>query len=396
MDKAKSISLCMIVKNEEESIGRCLESVRGFVDEMIIVDTGSTDRTVEICTTFGAKIFHYEWNDHFAHARNYGLEQASGDWLLWLDADEEMKKADFAQFRDKIFQEQDKSVFSIYLINYYGSYPPSEDVAFNIAHPRIFRNHIGIRYNNAIHEQLNLLEVMKEEEIGFLPLKVYHYGYMDEVVANKDKAKRNIELIKKEIEKDENDSWLNYHLASEYYRIVDLETAFEYVNKSILCFLKKGFTPPSLVYRLKYSIIIQVGSIDGAWPAINKAIEIYPDYVDLHFFKGVILYLKEEYDESIQTLEKCIEIGEFNLSHLTLTGAGSFMAWYYKGACYEKKGNLVEAIQCYLQSRQLSSNYEETNSAIDRLRKDEKDTLNKVLSACTDQGFVESLLEPNK
>lgn len=383
----------MIVRDEENAIARCLDSVKDFVDEMIIVDTGSKDRTVEICMSFGAKVFHYEWNNHFAQARNYSLSQASGDWLLWLDADEEIKQASFDQLKEEIFEQKEKSVFSVQLVNHYGSQPPCEDKAFVIAHPRIFRNHIGIRYNNAIHEQLNLLEVLKEDEIGFLPLKVYHYGYMDEVVANKDKANRNIELIKKEIKKNENDSWLNYHLASEYYRIQELEAAFEYVNKAILCFLMKGLTPPSLVYRLKYSIIIQVGSVEGAWPAINKAVEIYPDYVDLQFFKGVILYLREDYDDAVHIFEKCIDMGELNIAHLTLTGAGSFMAWYYKGACYEKTGKIVEATQCYLQSHNLSGSYEEAVLALERLKEDNPTIFTQVLNACTNQEVVEGVLE---
>src|SRR3989304_7047785 len=89
-----TLSLCMIVKNEEQFLGQCLDSVQDIVDEMIIVDTGSTDSTVEIARRYGAQIFHHPWQGSFSEARNYGLQYATGDWILQMDADEELEKAD--------------------------------------------------------------------------------------------------------------------------------------------------------------------------------------------------------------------------------------------------------------------------------------------------------------
>ncbi|MDD2373005.1 MAG: glycosyltransferase family 2 protein, partial [Syntrophomonadaceae bacterium] len=85
-----SLSLAMIVKDEESCIKRCLDSVINLVDEIIIVDTGSTDKTIEICRSYNAQVFHYSWNNNFAEARNFGLDKVTGDWVLWLDADEEV------------------------------------------------------------------------------------------------------------------------------------------------------------------------------------------------------------------------------------------------------------------------------------------------------------------
>lgn len=93
-----SLSLCMIVKNEENTLSRCLESVKDIVDEIILVDTGSTDSTVEIAESYGAKIFFYKWDNSFANARNYSLSKASKDWILIMDADDELVKED----KDKV------------------------------------------------------------------------------------------------------------------------------------------------------------------------------------------------------------------------------------------------------------------------------------------------------
>lgn len=84
------ISLCMIVKNEADNLNQCLKSVRGIADEIIVVDTGSTDSTLQIALSFGAKVVHYTWNGDFAAARNAGLQQAHGQWILILDGDEEL------------------------------------------------------------------------------------------------------------------------------------------------------------------------------------------------------------------------------------------------------------------------------------------------------------------
>ena len=87
-----TISLCMIVKNEEMNIARCLDSMAGLVEEIIVVDTGSADRTVEIVSNYTSKVYSYPWNDDFSDARNYSLSKASMDYCMWMDADDILKE----------------------------------------------------------------------------------------------------------------------------------------------------------------------------------------------------------------------------------------------------------------------------------------------------------------
>ncbi|WP_254438492.1 glycosyltransferase family 2 protein [Paenibacillus sp. DCT19] len=94
-----TISLCMIVKNEERTLARCLDSVSGIVDEIIIVDTGSSDRTMDVAAQYTDQVYTYEWQDDFAAARNYSFEQATQEYILWLDADDVLLPGDQAKLR---------------------------------------------------------------------------------------------------------------------------------------------------------------------------------------------------------------------------------------------------------------------------------------------------------
>ncbi|WP_028987880.1 glycosyltransferase [Thermicanus aegyptius] len=371
MSDSVRLSLCMIVKNEADCIARCLESAGPLVDEIIVVDTGSTDGTDAICRSLGAKVFSFRWNDDFSEARNYSLSLAQGEWILWLDADEEIE-ASPDELRELTASEA-YDLYSFRLNNYYGARADRNQV-ITIAHPRLFRNRIGFRFHQRIHETLNVEEVLpgpdQKERIGSAPITIWHYGYLDDYVKKKGKAERNLSLLKEEVAKNENDPWLHYHLAAEYYRAQKFNLSFQHVNRSIILFILANQTPPSLLYKLKYSILLSMRSFEGAYPAIEKAIALYPDYVDLIFYKAVILLHLDKPLEAIGALDRCLEIGEQNLKHLTQKGLGSFQAWYCKGLCYEKLNDLETAERCYRNALALTPNHSEAEAALVRLKRD--------------------------
>lgn len=358
----KKLSLCMIVKDEEQFLEGCLNSIKDVVDEIIIVDTGSVDLTKDISRKFGAKIYDYDWNDDFAAARNYGLEQATGDWILWMDADEEVDAQDRHKLRDILYLD-DLDLVSLHLINYYGN-DVNPDESYHIAHTRLFRNHKGVRFQNKIHEALNIHDPLP---IPMAPIKLHHYGYMNHVATSKKKLERNLKMLENEMKQECPNPWIPYHMASEYFRDQQYERSFEFVNKAIAQFIILGYTPPSMLYKLKYSVLLSLGSIEGAWPGIQKAVELYPDYVDLHFYKGLILYAKERYAEALQSFDVCLALGETNLQHLILRGAGSFQAWYQKGRCEQKLGMMEEAAKSYNMASSLSPSFKDPAKAFQTL-----------------------------
>lgn len=364
-----TLSLCMIVKDEEANMERCLTSVKPYVDEIIIVDTGSTDQTIRLCEAAGAQVFLYEWDNNFADARNYGIDRATGDWILWMDADEVLEVADAIDWKSQLTTEPGP-VLNIHLINYMGDAPDPNET-YHILHARLFRNRIGLRFLYNIHETLNV-EALFTNENALKEIKpltgvtIYHYGYLNSYTSAKKKNERNLLLLLKELTLENNNPWTEYHIASEYSRMGNNEQAYEYVNLSIARFLNNGQLPPSLLYKLKYSCLLTLGSIQNIPAGIDKAIKMYPDYVDLYFFKGVALYLSKHYDLAHNVFEQCILMGEDNINHLTLKGSGSFHAWYYRGCCLESLGKMDLANAAYEKALSIYPNYLHAKEALAR------------------------------
>lgn len=353
------LSVCLIVKNEERWLTQCLESALQFADEIIIVDTGSTDSTVEICRSLGVRVEHYEWDNDFASARNFSLELATGDWILWLDADEKLLINDLEFVRQQLMQGSDH-LYAIHLVNYIGN-KVSLHETYHYNQVRIIRNHYGFKFQNNVHETINVNEVLPQlitTDIQCLPIEIHHYGYLDSVVIDKGKSKRNIALLEEALRKEDDNPWNYYHLASEHVRLKNYDLSFRYVNRAIIGFLEKKLAPPSLLYKLKYSILIDAKSIDDkVIAAIDKAIMMYPDYVDLHLYRGIMLMSEKRYDEAIHTFQHCIELGESHTRHLTLAGSGTFHAWYYIGQCHEKLSNQALAKNAYRTSVSFYPDY---------------------------------------
>lgn len=145
-----SVSLCMIVKNEEDVLGRCLESAAGLVDEIIIVDTGSADSTREIAARFTEKIFDYPWRDDFAAARNESFSHASMDYCLWLDADDVLLEEDRAAFL-ALKETLDPGV-CVVMAPYHTGFDESGRVTFSCFRERLIKNRAGMRWEGAVHE----------------------------------------------------------------------------------------------------------------------------------------------------------------------------------------------------------------------------------------------------
>jgi tetratricopeptide (TPR) repeat protein len=200
------ITLCMIVKNEEEHLPQCLTSVRGLADQIIIVDTGSTDRTVEIAESFGATVYHHAWEGDFSKARNISMGYADGDWIFILDADEEVEAADVALVR-QVAEQNEFKIVAVSVYNYsrekgmYTSFLPSI---------RLFRRDLGAYYEGIVHNQLRFHTA---EPTLRIPARIYHYGYGLSPEAMVRKVARSRELLEKQLAENPDHAFAHFNLA---------------------------------------------------------------------------------------------------------------------------------------------------------------------------------------
>lgn len=365
------LTVCMIAKNEEAWIGRCLASIQPYADEIIVVDTGSQDRTADIVRAMGGHVYSFDWSESFADARNYGLQYANGEWILWLDADEEAN-AENIGWLNELHRYESSNILAVEMIHFNSPMYPDPDSAYRMIHHRLFRNRRGFRFEGRIHEQLcnPLLDMkMEVEKCQVLPLTLLHYGYLQSVTDTKNKFTRNFNLLEKQLSgTDEPDPWLLYHMASEYYRQQNYTLAFNQVNWAISAALARGILPPALYYKLKYAALLETGNYEGAWPGIDKVLLLYPDYVDLHFYKGCILLQLGKAEMAIQAFEECLRLGDTHPQYMTLQGAGTFYAQYYLGLCHAKLEEWEKAAHMYIMALELSPHFAPARQELERLK----------------------------
>ena len=183
------ISLCMITKNEETYLENCLNSVKDIVDEIIIVDTGSTDKTKEIAKKFGAKIFDFKWIDDFSAARNESLKHATKDWILVLDADEVIEKNDLQKIKNVVENPDDFAGFQLeqrsYLNNIFegavknnSDFELAKDYQFYIPHflCRLFKNNSGLKFSHRIHELVEDSIAKNSLKYKRIDVVLHHFG----------------------------------------------------------------------------------------------------------------------------------------------------------------------------------------------------------------------------
>jgi glycosyltransferase involved in cell wall biosynthesis len=164
--KPMEISLCLIVRNEENTLARCLESFKPLVDEIIVVDTGSTDKTIKIAKKFTDKVFEFSWVDDFSAARNFSFSKATKDWVMWVDADDIIREKDAEKFLE-LKREVEPEVNTV-MMKYITALDDNGNEAFSFFRERIVRRSSGAVWKEPVHEYLAYLTPIKKVDIAIL------------------------------------------------------------------------------------------------------------------------------------------------------------------------------------------------------------------------------------
>ncbi len=335
-----SISLAMIVKNEQKYIQRCLQSVKPMVSEMIVVDTGSTDDTREIALSCGAIVVDFPWIDDFSAARNFAIEHATSDWILCMDADEFFER-DYSNELKEFLRTNDNSIGRITIKSEFTEGNDIQVVKANIS--RIFPRHL--RFTGRIHEQLASTLPRVDTK-----LKVNHDGYF-----NTNKSDRNLRLLLLELNSKPQEPYLLFQLGKEYKRIGELAKAEHFFTEGyqLLNTTSPRYIQEAIVDYLY--ILLDNQNYEKAIDVITETQQSLHLLADFHFVCGLIytnlaIALPTEAASLIPLIEQsyvsCLRLGEDGVDDI-ITGTSTFLAAYNLALFYETVGQEKKAQSFY-------------------------------------------------
>ena len=284
------LSVCLITKNEQRFLPQCLQSIREVADQIVVVDTGSTDDTVEIAKAFGAEVHEFEWTESFSDARNEALSHARCEWVLVVDADEELTEDSIENLRREIAV-AGTMAYRIPIVDEGFEEDGSSYV------PRLFRNAPGLFYVGRVHEQVfSSIEVRRREwslENTFGTVTLYHHGYTEEVTNSRDKVNRNLMLLQSAIEEFPNEPNLLMNLGLELVRAGNVIAGIESYQEAfeILSDKPSSEVVPELRETLITQLITNLMKLSD-WSGIirvlgRKLVTRYGMTASMHFIRGL-------------------------------------------------------------------------------------------------------------
>lgn len=308
MSQKASVALCLIMRDEETFLLSCLNSVRHLVDTMVIVDTGSEDRSVALAREAGAEVYHFPWSGNFAQARNFALEQATSDWILVLDADEVLQPVNRASFQELLHEPEVEGYF-LTLENRLGlGREATQDQVV-----RLFRNKPAYRFAGAIHEQIaaSILQANGNRSLAKAALVIRHYGYLPDSSKIKDKFSRNTGILIRELEHSPDDPFLLYCLGLEYYRQNNIAQGLPYLEKALV------HMPGSEGYLEDVILSIACGYLHQLYrheatkviDFISKSLLMFPQHPDLLACRGWVHYRAGHRAEALADFQAARHLG---------------------------------------------------------------------------------------
>ena len=352
------VSQCMIVKNEEENIRKALSWGRDIMWEQIVVDTGSTDRTVEIAKEMGAVVYFFPWIDDFAAAKNFACEQAKGDWIAFLDADEYMDPENVKRLSDLLAKIHRKHLPYQVLVTNWFNVDEDGRICTGGTQARFFRNRCGIHYRGRIHEYLisDRKNLTSAEVLNACDsLIIYHTGYTERALAAGQKQERNRRLILKELEERPDDYAMMGNLADTYRSGEEYEQAIVWYEKAV-----EALPPADTANEMIDSRISMIFSyllwllcrekkeIERILAIYEKAIRYVPQESDFDYILGSYLVGEKEYEQAAFHLERALErMNTYgNLCYGMMLTANLMRTQEYLATCYYNIGRRDRCVNC--------------------------------------------------
>ncbi len=311
------LSACLIVRNEERFLKDCLVSLYPWVDEICVVDTGSTDSTIEIAQGQGARIGHFAWCDDFSAARNASLDMASESWILVIDADETLTQASGEVLKQALGTPH-ALAWLIYQDNV-----DAQGQIHPLAVPRLFQNRPDIRFQRPVHESImGSLFKIGVTDLPIADVHLLHRGYLPDVLSETDKLKRNLDILKKRAKAAPDDLFNIYKMAATLRDAGDLgqaEQAFEraFNLAEALSPTQRGEYPVApLIYAAHAENLMTRGGLQQSGAVLARGMEAFPNDPDLHFQQGCLARRLGDSDTANEHLNVSIKYQQSRPLHL--------------------------------------------------------------------------------
>ena len=328
------ISFCMIVKNEEVFLDVALKSVTSVfgADDIVVVDTGSTDQTKAIASENGASVFDFTWIDDFSAARNFAASKAENDWIFVIDADEEVAGADLSDIQSFIPSIQNIGMVSLVDTN--------TKRASTVA--RLYNRSV-YSFKGNIHEQIRAIDESAKPIYKEVNISMLHHGYLPEYDKVNAKLERNERLLLAELKKQPENPYLLYQLGKSYFcNDRNLSKACEYFEKAMRAGADVNVNYTYDLVECYAYALLNTAHYEKALALREKFFPYYKDNVQFRFLSGHIFQNNGMFIEAVESYESCIGMDVFNPNGLT-----SFLSFYNIGVILECIGMIEDALEMY-------------------------------------------------
>ena len=302
------ISACYMVRNEEKTLLQSLQSVSKAADEIIVVDTGSTDRTKEIALSFQAKVYDFPWQDDFSAPRNFALSKATGDWIVFLDADEYFSPAAAHRLRSVIQKYHEAGWRGCLLLHRYDiDADNADEILADTLVARIFTNNAGYRYQGIIHEELldngQPVDNLAVVDAGELSLR--HTGYRASL--SEAKARRNLELLLRKLATTDKPERLYMYLADAYLGLGEKAKAKHYAELDV-SLGRRHTTYASRSYRILLQLSLENGdSLPDRLTLCRRAVQAFPEQPEFRADFAECLAAMGDYEKAAAEMEQALQ-----------------------------------------------------------------------------------------